>query len=269
MIPNNVQIEITNRCNQDCIYCPHSKMTRKIDTMSLDNFKVIVNKCKDEGIKTITPFLNGESFLLKDIFDYLNYIKNQGLRIRIVSNMTVVFPHITDKIFELFNYADTFTMSIDGVNEENYKKFKKYAPPFQQREDNIQYFLKKYKELDEPFMLGIQGICSEFETIQSFKMKYDNMSSNVCDVNSVFQINWAGVIESNWQGHGNNFCPKLYKDMTVMVNGDVCLCCLDYNGNTIIGNIFKQNIKDIYNSEVMLKHRNSFPQGICKRCNAI
>ncbi len=50
MIPENneLRLELTTKCNYDCIICPREKLTRKRETMSYELFKYIFDKINTE-----------------------------------------------------------------------------------------------------------------------------------------------------------------------------------------------------------------------------
>ncbi|MCX7820217.1 MAG: spiro-SPASM protein [Brevinematales bacterium] len=67
------------------------------------------------------------------------------------------------------------------------------------------------------------------------------------------------------------FCYHLKNDMVIFFNGDVPLCRQDLNGSHIVGNIFKDGIKNCWENgnEYFLSHFNgSFePEKLCKNCD--
>ena len=41
------------------------------------------------------------------------------------------------------------------------------------------------------------------------------------------------------------FCPHPFTDFGVLWNGDVSLCCLDYDGTLKVGNVKKHSVEDV------------------------
>jgi len=66
------------------------------------------------------------------------------------------------------------------------------------------------------------------------------------------------------------YCPFIYEQSWIMVNGDVVPCC---NMSTIMGNIKKNSFKEIWNNNYYYKLRNSFKTGnvpeSCEKCYLI
>lgn len=61
--------------------------------------------------------------------------------------------------------------------------------------------------------------------------------------------------------------------MAILANGDVVMCCFDYDGNTIIGNIYDDDLGEIDRRSNDIRNRlidsNELPFEICKRCLGI
>jgi radical SAM protein with 4Fe4S-binding SPASM domain len=85
--------------------------------------------------------------------------------------------------------------------------------------------------------------------------------------------NWAGAIGRFTGQRVRKPCDRLWRTLTVLVNGDVALCCLDYSGKEILGNVASQPIREIWNSarykELRRMHRDSRQDEIplCKNCS--
>ena len=66
-----------------------------------------------------------------------------------------------------------------------------------------------------------------------------------------------------------------YDRNVLMPNGDVVLCCMDYNLKHVIGNLLKQKYEDIFESEELKKiiEINESPEfskcSICKSCENV
>ena len=48
---DDIRFEITTKCNYNCLICPRDKLTRKIETMSFELFKELLDKILKETIK--------------------------------------------------------------------------------------------------------------------------------------------------------------------------------------------------------------------------
>ena len=74
--------------------CPREKMTRPKGTMSLDLFKRIAEECAREKIQEIHLQGFGEPFLDEDIFERIDYSKEQNIKSTLlVTEMKTLGPN--------------------------------------------------------------------------------------------------------------------------------------------------------------------------------
>jgi len=67
-------------------------------------------------------------------------------------------------------------------------------------------------------------------------------------------------------------CEWIYSTVTVQVNGNVVPCCRDPRGKYVMGNVFEENIYDIWNNEKFRELRNIVAHNrdnfnLCKLCD--
>jgi len=244
-------------------------MKRKQEFMPIEKYKLIIDKCKKEGVTIVCPFLNGESALHPDFIEALKYTKEQGLTIYLYDNMSLIDKQIADVILDLFSTGDMIVCSIDSVNPETYKIMKNLD--FEKTMKNTNYFITEYFKQEKDFFLNVQQIKYEetdtSEEMNSFIKYFNKWKGEKYKIISGEAMNWAGAIKNKSNITGNK-CIRLERDMTVLVNGKVCLCCLDYEGNQTYGDIFKQDINEIYNCKELNNIRDNFPIKMCKGCDA-
>ncbi|KPA14924.1 radical SAM domain protein [Candidatus Magnetomorum sp. HK-1] len=69
-------------------------------------------------------------------------------------------------------------------------------------------------------------------------------------------------------------CSYLMQRLTIFWNGDVTVCCMDYNNHFRLGNINKKSIEEIWMSDRLNSFRNIHANNkrrnmeICKNCHA-
>lgn len=67
------------------------------------------------------------------------------------------------------------------------------------------------------------------------------------------------------------FCYGMKDHIGILCDGSVVPCCMDYDGNIFLGNLFQQNLSDILNSERATFIKKNLENGtapceMCKRC---
>ena len=80
----------------------------------------------------------------------------------------------------------------------------------------------------------------------------------------------SGLINKKNKSH---LCPYPWTHFRIASNGEVVVCCRDLDHKTVIGNLIKQSVNEIWNGELMVDVRrnllNETPENIsaCKGCD--
>ena len=73
---------------------------------------------------------------------------------------------------------------------------------------------------------------------------------------------WAAQMGKRKQekklGNHQSFCDFPWRNLIVQWNGDVTICCKDYEGMINIGNVFQTNLKEMWNGKKIRKLREEF-----------
>ena len=78
-----IYLEITNACNLNCSFCIKNK--RKVEYLTFDNYKLIVDKIKNYT-KELYFHILGEPLLHPDIINFIEYANKKGLLVNITTN---------------------------------------------------------------------------------------------------------------------------------------------------------------------------------------
>lgn len=98
---NNLQIELTDSCNERCIHCymPNS-LKDKSEEMNFDTISDILKQYRAmNGVKVVLS--GGEIFLHKDLFKILELCRNLDLFILLQTNLLVLTQGMLDKLQKL------------------------------------------------------------------------------------------------------------------------------------------------------------------------
>lgn len=270
--PFRVMIENTNICNADCVFCPHKIMKRKTGIMEMGLFKKIADECQRLGIGYVTVYGFGEPLLDKSFFDRINYCKSLGIP-RVTTNTNAMYFD-TKKIGQVFDSGlDEIYISFDAATERTYKKIRP-GLDFSVVENNIFSLINEKRKRNsakpEIILSFVESSLNASEThkyIKKWQGKADHVSIS-------YIHNWTGDVTYGIKNltKKRDPCRLLWTDMVISVNGDVPLCCNDYENKVILGNIKKQSIKEIWGGKRLacIRKFHRFGQftnaGICSRC---
>ena len=84
---------------------------------------------------------------------------------------------------------------------------------------------------------------------------------------------WGGMVDIGEKQEVNKKgCDLLMKQMVVLPNGDVSVCCNDLNSQGVVGNVLKNGLYEIYKGEQRMRYVKFLHEGrkdeleLCKNC---
>lgn len=120
--PISIQIEVTDRCNLSCPYCPRfaDDYTIKNRDLDFEDFVQLIpqfprlQRAHLQGL--------GEPFLARDFFEIVNYLKARDCYVSTTTNGIVIRGRILNAITE--NGIDEIEISIDGASKHTYENMR-------------------------------------------------------------------------------------------------------------------------------------------------
>lgn len=270
--PFCVRIENTNVCNGHCIMCPRDSMRRKQGFMPEEIFRKAVDEAAEIGVEYINLHNFGEPLLDKDIGEKIIYAKKRGIKtVSTNSNGSVLNEDMAERLIK--SGLDKLFISIDAFGKESYEKVR-IGLNYDALVKNINNFIKIRKESGQSkpeLAVNFVVVKENKKEVQNFIRNWKNIADHV---SISFSHDWAGdkkdldIEENNYL----SLCRLLWTELTVAWNGDYILCCQDYDGKVILGNVLKNSIKEVWQGEKInffrekqLKEgRKNLP--LCKSC---
>jgi len=287
--PSCVQIESTNICNSRCVMCPvwTDKMTRKREHMTWEVFKKAVDDCFGKRIDEVHLHQNGEPLLIgiPTLCDRIEYAKRnlnpQGTKVGFYTNGALMSDLATEAI--LREQPDFIIFSFDGGIKEDYEKVR-VGLCFEEVVANIKYFAKRRIELNLVDKIRMGTMFIPQKDNENHVAEYLTLFKGLqFDVGTGGLNNYAGDIDDEKIMHRFQHkireeerpCWRLWTTMVVQSNGLCSLCCSDFNGTQIIGDVRNNTIEEIWQGEKLeairkmhIEHKqNLIP--ICKNCDVM
>jgi len=267
-VPDFIRIDLTERCNLDCSICYASE--KLLSKLSTDKIFLIVDKIKEFGVKTIV-FSGGEPFLRQDLEKIIKYAHDKGIDCDVVTNGTL----IQEKHIDLLKkYVSDLSISLDGHNEkinsktrakESFKDVVKTIHLLNKNKirfdiitvvskanikfiDKIIDFGKKLKAKEHRFVRFVPlGSGSRHKDLYLLDKEWVNLVEKF-EKND--RLNFDRKYITGRCGVGRNF-------LCILSNGDITVCTRKYKKEWILGNVLKENLKDIWmNSPILIRARN-------------
>ena len=168
-----VNILPEKHCNFDCIFCPIGRSKNKVDTQkSFDEIDISLaelNKKIDET-KAELVFINskGEAFINDKILDIIDFIKNKGVSVRLLSNGYLLGR---EKFIKIANKCDEIVGEIKVITEEDFQKIQRPIDGYTLEKyiNNMISFNKQYKGRFIFEVTIIKGYNDDEESVEKLK----------------------------------------------------------------------------------------------------
>jgi len=271
--PNTIRIETTNACNAKCVICPHRKMQRPISYMGDDLFNRIIDECAEYSCSNVHLHNFGEPLLDKNLSKRIRYAKKKGIkRVIIFSNGSLLTAQRANELMDAG--LDEIKISFDGATKQEFEDIR-FPLKFDTVVTNIKE-LVRVRNLNK-FPLKISVACHSTSDKDETMRSLENCVDEFC-FGKVH--NWADSegprsagIQIPLRSTIRKPCSRVWRTFTMLSNGDVALCCLDYEGKVVLGNVSTASIFEIWNSksynQLRLFHKTAQQDQItiCKNCS--
>ena len=116
----NLLIEVTNQCNNACVFCANRKMTRRKGMIDSKIVRKVLEECFELGTREVGFYATGEPLLNINLESYLKLAKDIGYTyIYLTTNGLKANVERVTKIFEAG--LDSLKFSINAIDSEKYK----------------------------------------------------------------------------------------------------------------------------------------------------
>ena len=291
--PGALLLDITNRCNAKCVWCPNPDLTN-VGAMSMDVYRKIINDFGSRGgVVTFGTF--GEPLMDKHMQERIEYLKlfPKIHKVEVLTNGFFLNEKIVPILLENNVGVD---ISLDELDRQTFEDVKKMS--FDVVCENIVAFLKANSKMARPVPVNIRikTLKTVEETMEQELFKI--IASHDCSIvlNSIDDniiSNWAGKLDKDTfikeyeistknktrythkRFNQTNVapCTQLWKWMVVYWDGSVVLCCADMFSQTTVGDLKTHSITEIWNSPKMKKYRDQmvkrqrFDIALCQDCD--
>jgi MoaA/NifB/PqqE/SkfB family radical SAM enzyme len=255
--PWTIFVDPSSRCNFACRFCPNHQMRDK-GIMTWQTYKKIIKQIsKFPGkLKVLRLYMMGEPLLNPEFPRMIAYARDAEIAdsIDTTTNASLLNPELSKKIIAAG--LDRINISINGINDNQYKKFTGAKVDFKKLVENIAYFYLYAKNICEVIIKINGDYCSEFD-IRKFIEVFEPIADGIniehtapCWPNfEVKNINKKIGIYGQ-QLSDVKTCPYIFYSMAVHYDGEVSLCFLDWQKTLLMGDVNKTTLKKIWNSNM-------------------
>ena len=264
--PDIVQIESTNLCNAKCVFCPRDEMHRRQGVMDFELFRKVVDECAALGITHVRVHNYGEPFLDKQLVEKVRYAKSKGIQeVGMISNGSLITEEIARGMVEAG--LDAINISVDAAGKEVFESTRLHLK-YDDVIGNIRTLARLRKESGRTHPKLILSFVRQNNSAdeQAFIDEWRQIADkiHITDLH-----NWAGTLNDHTDVQFP--CYRLWLTFTVLWDGRVSMCCADFDGRHIFGDLRSQTIAEVWNDPLYRaarrQHLESGGPGICRSCD--
>ena len=267
-IPKYYEIEVSNVCEQECIFCPKSTLPQQTNAfMSLKDYQTIFHKIYEANNSPIIAFTGmGDAGKNPEFIDILRHTLKHKVQCywetsaceldTEKANLLLSLPH-QEKLILIF--------SIDAISEVLYRRLRPSKHSFHKTLENIEYLL-----LRKPKTTYVQVV----------KMK-ENIE-HLVEYHNYFKQYTSNIIIQKYNHYKKRLperrinpmqpfhpidCWHLKRDMVIDVHGEVRVCKQDLQNTHVLGNLKKDSFQDIHHRGQKYFEKHISGWSFCKDCD--
>jgi AdoMet-dependent heme synthase len=119
--PVHVYLEVTHRCNLVCAHCYNNSGPQRVDELSNERIHSLLDEFKELGVFYVS-ITGGEPLIRPDIFELVAAARENGLRVILATNGTLISPSTADKLANLD--VSQVQVSIDSPDARAHNEFR-------------------------------------------------------------------------------------------------------------------------------------------------
>jgi MoaA/NifB/PqqE/SkfB family radical SAM enzyme len=271
--PKTVNMEITTRCNLSCSYCTARTLIKNPADLPIEKIQILVDKLKGFPFDFIALCGMGEPLVHRNFYEILEILRAQ--KVILVSNGSVPidYEHLVK-----YGNVHIITISVDAVTEESLKKIcSKYN------------YHNLIKNLDNSVKYGVNiafnstlspDNLDELEAIVDMGIRYKIVllkvglplgqglwvKQNMTTIGPILAAIEEKAKKANLPYEGPFEQKCTYTDAPtalLLSSGDYYPCCDYYSRRPVAGNLFRSDLKSLWENKTYQDFRSG---RFCFKC---
>jgi radical SAM protein with 4Fe4S-binding SPASM domain len=274
--PIHLDIETTNICNLKCPMCPRTEMINnetfgEVGRMTKEQYADIIDQAAEYGTKSIKLNYLGEPLAHKDVVWQVEYAKQKGIvDVMMNSNATLLTKDRGRALLEAG--LDNMFVSFDAVSPDLFAQ-QRVGTTLGKVIDNVYEFVKLRNESFPHVQVRVSMVMynepewlEQFEGIKiMWKRLVDSVGYGFYTERDRNSFGEYPKVEGFW-------CAQPFQRMFLKYNGNVTICCVDDQDETIVGNWRLERLRDIWHNEQYTEIRRLhaedeyYQMEMCRKC---
>lgn len=284
MLPQEVYVQLSRRCNLRCTMCGHAAWTENTGFMAMETFQQVLDEAARAGIRSLVLLSGqGEPLLHPHVFECLETAVGQGFRVSMVTNGTPLTPERIDRLARIGLAHLQFSFA--GYDKATYEATYVGAK-FERVVENLRGLAAAMRRHQSRTLFSVKAVCPDPSRDFVEKTRAFVRSLGVERITTVMPNNFAGIVAvgdfhaaagmhsfKRLDRHCLLMCRTLLRAVGVYHDGSVTACgCYDSNGDLAIGQI-GQGLAGLRSGEPFTRILDAFRHGdvsglpLCAHCD--
>ena len=281
--PARVQIQTQSVCNGRCVFCPNEAV-RRTDLaqgrMDPALFHRIVDELAETRPRRISLYLMNEPLLDPRLPDFIRYAsaKVPDATTLVTTNGSPLDESCARALLE--SGLKRIKVSLQSLDPETNRQIMGPACDRDAIVENVLQLKRLMKEDRTSHLdLRISTIVTrqnqaEIERARRFWKRHGIRLVTSALENRGGNIHEAAALNPHAMAPMGLDCVRPSREMCILFNGDVVLCCVDWFRTVVMGNVAEQSVRDIWNGTRFTQIRQALRLGdrtrwpsICAHCS--
>ncbi len=251
-----LNVEITNRCNLRCSYCPVNRdMARPKADLDFARFQELL--VRSPTVTTLLPFQWGEPLLHPRIVEMIEFATKRGVRTFLTTNGTLLDDAMCRGL--LRSSLSRLTISVDGDDVTHEATRGVALAPIRER---VLALKRMRDETGSKLRIDVSMVLEERTTkcLDGFHAAWDGVVDRVQAIPRMIAAPRTTACREPWRGL-----------LVVLADGRVTTCCYDSEGQLALGDSRVDAPETIFAGEAMRRLRRAHRDGDlpepCRNCS--
>ena len=277
--PDHVQIQTITGCNASCIFCPNGKTRREIPKgrrMDWDLYRSIVDQSIEMGIRRYSVYLMNEPMLDRELPERVAYVTARIQKpqyVKVTSHGGLFTETMARGLLDAGLHK--LKISVQSLEADAYRRI--MGLPLEKTLRNIDRFLELkqkggYKRPKlEIVMVDSAQTHDEISRIRQYWQDRQIKLYIEPVENRADQQNIRETAISAQKLKAFSWCRRLMEQIYILYDGRMIQCCADWEQQSVMGDLTKDRLADIWHGRHYSSYRSRFAQGdvrgmICACC---
>jgi MoaA/NifB/PqqE/SkfB family radical SAM enzyme len=275
--PDILRLEVTNVCNDRCLFCGNRKMSRPVGFIKESIVKKALIQARAMGIQKVSFYTIGEPLLHPGLANFVKMAKDQKFDYAFLNTNGGVASEEKMRIL-VGSGIDSIAFSINAINKKDYEIIhgKNDFDNVVEKLKWLYYYRNSNKLTFNLYVSFIKTRITDYDE-DKIRLFFSDMCDevriqNVQNIGGFFpEISEFGVACSDLYFHYELPCRLLFKSITVTCEGYLTACSVDYQNYLVYADLNTDDMSDAWRNQIIVELRERHLQKnvkglICDNC---